>query len=268
VFPTPRDAIDAVRRTYACSHGIQAESKVDYFGEQGRVRGNALFITAREERVRFDVFSPFGVTLSTMTSNGVRFALLDMNNKVFFEGPANACNARRFLHVPVPPHALVRLLIGEAPILVHTPGQASLEWSGGNFVLRVASKHEARQEVVFEPRPDDWSRPWQEQRVRVREVKVEQRGVELYRALLDGHRVARTAEPRVDPDGIDDDVPPSGPQCEAEVPMRLHFVSPTSDDDVIFSHEEVVHNPPLVSNVFSQRPPRGVSIRPSACVDR
>src|SRR5687768_3812008 len=77
VFPTAADAIGRMRATSSCNRGVQAESKVDYFGEMGRVRGSTLFVTSRPDRVRFDVFSPFGMNLSTLTSNGAEFALLD-----------------------------------------------------------------------------------------------------------------------------------------------------------------------------------------------
>src|SRR5688572_13248132 len=118
-----------MRATFACNHGVQAESKVDYFGELGRVRGSTLFVTSRPDRVRFDVFSPFGMNLSTLTSNGSEFALLDFTSKRFFVGPARECNVARFLHVPVPPHALVTLLAGEAPVLVHEPAGSTVAWS-------------------------------------------------------------------------------------------------------------------------------------------
>lgn len=264
-FPNARAAIDAMRATYACSHGVQGESKVDYFGEYGRIRGSLLFVISRPEQVRLDVFSPFGATISTLTADGSHFALLDFHEKAFFSGPANTCNVTRFLHVPIPPHALAELFIGMAPVLTHRPEDASIAWEGGMYVIRIASKHAAREEIGLEPNPADWNRPWNEQRIRVRRVYVEQQGVKLYEAELDEHEAAKTAGPRKDPDGIDPDVPPSGPSCSAEVPRRLRFVSDVADQDVIFDHKEVVHNPPLMPGVFQQSPPRGVRVHSAEC---
>ncbi|HEX4474814.1 MAG TPA: hypothetical protein VH142_07040, partial [Polyangiaceae bacterium] len=87
-FPTAADAIARMRATDACSRGVSGEAKVDYFGERGRVRGSTLFVMSRPEKIRFDVFSPFGLTLSTLTSDGRVFALLDTTSKQYFEGPA------------------------------------------------------------------------------------------------------------------------------------------------------------------------------------
>ena len=71
--------------------------------------------------------------------------------------------------------------------------------------------------------------------------------------------------PRVDPDGLDPPVPPSGPSCQAEVPGRLRLQVPDGDQDVILENVDVSHNPPLAANVFHQAPPGGVSVRYSPC---
>jgi hypothetical protein len=126
-FPNADLAIARMRATLSCSRGLRGESKVDYFGEQGRVRGTTLFVLSRPDRVRFDVMSPFGVNLSTLTSDGTEFGLLDVGAKVFFRGTASECNVARFLHVPVPPFALADLMTGEAPVLVHRPEDTTLD---------------------------------------------------------------------------------------------------------------------------------------------
>ncbi len=264
-FPTARDALDRMRATYACSRGISGEGKVDYVGDEGRVRGNVMFMTSRPESVRFDAFTPFGVTLSTLTSDGARFTLLDVKAKQFLEGPASECNVARITAVPVPPHVLVPLLAGEAPVLVHDPGQARLSWQSGSYVLVVDGRHGARETITLEPRPEDWERPWAEQRVRVTDVTVEQKGVQLYRVELTRHEAARTAKSRSDEDGLDAPIPPSGPACDAEVPRGVRVEVPTSGRDVIFQFREVAHNPPLLAGAFSQPRPGGVKVRYSEC---
>jgi len=49
-FPNAREALERNARDYACSRGVQAEAKLDYFGERGRVRGNVLYMTLSPER--------------------------------------------------------------------------------------------------------------------------------------------------------------------------------------------------------------------------
>ncbi len=264
-FPTAAEALASVRQEHSCSRGIRGEARLDYFDDNGRLRVKTLFLAQHPENVRMDLISPFGGTLATLTADGKTFTLLDVREKVFFVGPAAQCNVERFLRVPVPPAVLVQLMAGEAPILVHDPGQASIDWRGGRYVIEIASLHGARQEIELVPRDEDWEKPYSAQRLRVIGVMVEQGGVELYRAELKDHRPAETAGPRVDPLGIDDDVPTSGPPCHAEIPRHVRFVVTLSDRDVVFEDEEVEHNPPLIDGVFTQQPPGGVRIQRSMC---
>jgi outer membrane lipoprotein-sorting protein len=266
-FPNAQAALDRMRATVACSRGLTSEAKIDYFGAAGRIRGNLLYVVSVPDKLRLDVVSPFGATVSTVTSDGHEFALFDLRQKQFLYGPANACNLGRFTHVPLPPAALVELLRGEAPVLVHQPGAATIAWEDGEYVVRIQSTRDATEEIHLAPVPADFALSYDAQRLRVTEVRVAQQGIELYRAELVGHRPAKMSAPRVDPDGLDPPVPPSGPSCQAEVPGRLHFLVPEGNQDVILENIDVSQNPPLSANLFRQSPPGGVSVRYSSCSD-
>jgi hypothetical protein len=264
-FPTAADALARMRETYACSRGVRAEAKLEYFGE-GRVKGSVLYMGALLDQVRFDVFSPFGVTLSTLTSDGDQFSLFDLREKTFLFGPANDCNIARFTRVPVPPFALVQMLRGEAPVLVHEPAQATIEWDGWDgYAIRIQSKHAASQRIHLEPTESTWAEHWQKQRVIVRDVEVSQQGVELYRAEMDDHQSAQTSATMEDPDGIGPGIPPSGPACNAPVPRKLRLLVPDGDQELVLRVKEVTHNPPLIEGVFRQPRPRGVRSQYADC---
>jgi len=248
-----------MRDTYSCSRGLVGEAKLDYLGDEGRIRANMLFATSRPEQVRIDVYSPFGATLSTFTSNGAQFALSDLKAKKFFSGAAEECAVSRFLGVPAPPHALVQLLGGMAPVLVHEPNQATIGWQAGAYVLQIQSKGAARETIRLVPSASDWNKPWAEQKVFVKEVLVEQQGTLLYRAELSHHRAISTAGPRLDPDGLEPPIPPSGPSCAVEVPGRIRFVVPSKGRDVVIVSQELHHNPPLLPGTFTQARTRGLS---------
>jgi hypothetical protein len=264
-IPTAQYAIDRMRDSVACSRGLQGEGTFDYLGDDGRIRAKSLHVVARPSRLRFDVISPLGGVLSTLTSDGERFAYYDLRQRLFLTGRADECNVEQALRVPVPPEALGALLTGLAPILVHQPAQARLSWEDGSYVLRIDSEYQADELVRLLPREEDWQRPWQEQRLRVTEVRVSQRHLVLYEVALSEHRQAHSAPPRVDPDGIEPDVPPSGPVCDAELPRRLRFQIPGAGRDIVFEQSEVVHNPPLTPELFRQQPSAGVRIRHSSC---
>jgi hypothetical protein len=264
-FPSADAALERLHATYACARGVSVESKLDYIGSAGRIRADVLYITAAPDRVRFDVVSPFGATLSTLAANGRDFSFSDLREHQFIHGPANACNLARFTRVPLAPHALADLLRGEAPVLVHRPEGATIAWETGRYVLRIASTRGANERLELEPVPEDFERPWREQRVRVLGVSVEQLGVPLYAVELDDHAPFRTAPPRVDPDGLEPPIPPSGPACQVELARRIHIEVPSGDHDLVLALKTAVLNPPLVPSVFEPERPKGLRAVYSPC---
>jgi hypothetical protein len=265
--PPSADAVLArMHDTFACGNAIQASAKIDHFGERGRVRGDVMLFGARPARVRMDVVSSFGAALATLTSDGTDFALADLREKRFFTGPSSACNIARLTSVPVPVHVLVALLHGEAPVLRHDATGATMTWDGhGYWVLDIASTREAREEIRIAPRPDDWTRPWEQQRMRVLDVVVRQAGYVLYRAELGEHSAAATAPAREDPDHLSPPIPPSGPACDAEIPRRIHLEVPAPEADVRFRYEDLWWNPPLPDGTFQQPTPGGMSVERVTC---
>ncbi len=259
-FPTAGDALARMKASFSCANGMQAESKIDVFSPKGRVRGDLLFLAVNPDRVRFDVVSPFGATIYTLTSDGDRFEMLDVQNKQFLHGPSNACNLARLTQVPVPAHALVALLRGEAPVLIHDAAQASIAWDNGENAYRVVvkGKHEAREEILLGIRPEDFEKPWKDQRLRVLDINISQRDIPLYHAVLKNHALASTAPPRADPDGLEPDVPPSGGVCDIEMPRSIKIDVPHTEQDVILQYKKATWNPPLVQGAFQQPTPGGV----------
>ena len=259
-FPTADDALARMHATYACVNGVQGVSKIDHRSPKGRIRGEMQLLAVNPDRVRFDVVSPFGVVLYTLTSNGDRFQMNDVEKKQFLYGPSSPCNLARLTQVPVPAHALVSLLRGEAPVLVHTARDASIEWNsdGGFYDVLLGSKNDASERIHLEVNPSDWDKPWNQQRVRVTAVKVVQRGVDLYEVELSRHEKAQTAGPREDPDGIDPTTPPSGGACDAELPQSIRMQVPNTEQDVIFQYKESKWNAPIIQGAFRITEPGGV----------
>lgn len=264
-FPDGQAALDRMKSIYECSRGVKAEAKLDHKSPQGRIRGDLSFYAVDPANVRFSVFSPFGAELATLTANGSRFAFTDTIQKRFFEGPASACNIAKMTQVPIPGHALVSLLQGRAPLLVHEPSQASLSWKSpvlgifgkGYYVVEIASKHGAKQTLHLEVPREDAGKPWGEQRLRVIEVKVEQQSIQLYRATLSDFHDPEQGKPILDEDNIDPPIPPIGPECKIEVPRRIRVEVPVHDDNVSFEYKKIEVNPAVPDGVFVQMQPGG-----------
>jgi len=267
--PTARAAVDRIHATQDCGIGIHANGKIDHFGQGGRIRLDLLAFAVWPEKLRMDIVSPFGVTLATLTSDGSNFALNDLRDRRFLNGPANACNIARLTTVPIPGHVLVSLLRGEAPVLKNAGESAtSIVWdSGGYYVVTINGNNNSVEKVKVQPHPQDFGLPWDKQRLRVIDVEVKQEDLVLYHAELSDHRPALMDKPQVDPDGLDAPIPTSGPQCTAELPRVIHVEVPGTKADVLFHYESVTWNPPLQSTTFKQPSPPGIPVERVTCTD-
>ena len=70
--------------------------------------------------------------------------------------------------------------------------------------------------------------------------------------------VSEPAKARIDEDGLDDPIEPSGPSCNAEMPRSIRFKVEDTGDDVLFSYKEAKWNPPILPGSFTQPTPDGV----------
>jgi hypothetical protein len=273
-LPNAQAAIDRMRATYMCANAVKATSaKLVYFGDRGRFRAEMNLETARPANLRMDVYAPppLSSALKTLTSDGERFALRAIDEKRFYTGPAQACNIARLTNVPVPGFVLGELLRGQAPILRHDPAAATISWDGsGYYVVSIPSTVNASQEIHLTPRPEDWSKPWQSQRLRVVDVVVKQEGFTLYHAELDEHAQAPMDKPMLPSFPGDPGVPLSGPDCDAELPRKIHVEMPVSGDDVEFRYDDkqVYWNPPLPPGQFQQQIEPGLQLVPVTCSDQ
>jgi hypothetical protein len=274
-FPSAADALARMKATYECANGLQGQGKIDHFGEKGRVRGDILVYAINPARVRIDVPVSLGAMAYTLTSDGDTFKLYDAGQNQFLEGPATACNLARLTQVPLPGHVLVTLLRGEAPLLVHEPKAPTIVWDCDHYRVDIPSTRDASQEVHLVPYDDDWDKPWNQQRLKVTQVNVYQRGATVYAAEIGDHDLARTAAALVDETGLDADIPPSGGKCDIEVPRVIRVGVPSSGDDVIFRYTKVTDdelppvqlNPPIRAGVFDQPTPPGAQVQRADCKD-
>lgn len=274
-LPSSGAAIERMRATAPDCTAIQAAAKIDRRGEGGRVAGDLMMIVQSPQSIRMDVVS-FGTTLATLTSDSKRFALMDLREKRFFVGPARACNIARFTRVPIAGTALVELLRGQAPLLkgwkpVTSGGQgadaSAPQWNSreGHYVVVVRDDKDNEEEIRLAPHPDDLGKPWNQQRMRVVGVTVTKGGLVWYRAELGDHAVAPMGKERVDPEGVDPPMPPSGPMCTAEIPRRILVEVPWLGESIRFRYDEITWNPPIPPGLFQQTHPPGTELVPTDC---
>lgn len=274
-FPSADSVLSQLYEQTECSRAVQGDASLVASGALMKVRGKMLYLVQAPDRVRFDLYSEFGVTLSTLTSDGDKFSLYSLDQKSFWYGPAKTCNIERFTQVAVPGFALVELLRGRPPVLEHDASRATIRYKTplfgrGRYVVDIDGPHQARERLEIEIPVEDFGKPLERQRVRLLSVRMRQAGDLLYKVELEGHEQAKSAKVELSEEEIEmgiSPLPPSGPECEAEVPRRLTFAVPGSGYELTIENDKVVHNPPISAGAFQQNIPAGVRSQFSDCHD-
>jgi outer membrane biogenesis lipoprotein LolB len=267
-FQSAESLLGGLRDKTSCSRAVSGEAKLYFRGDGRRLSGSVLYLARAPDQLRFDLISPFGVTLTTLTSDGSHFSMFDLGARRFYYGPARTCNVTKFTRVPVPPLALVETLRGRPATIVHESARLSYRTpflGAPHYQVELVGAHETRQIVRIGVHPDDFALPLTAQRLRYLGSEVWQADEMSYSvALSQFERAAlRPSGPSEDP--LEQPLPPSGPACEAELPRRIKFVVPGTGYEVTFDHKEQWHNPPLPEAAFRLDVPSGVESIFSNC---
>src|SRR5688572_15275157 len=269
-LPSPAAAVERMRGSAPGCAAIQAEAKMTRHGDGGRVAGDLQMLVQSPRSIRMDVHS-YGTIVATLPRDSKRFPLMDLREKRFFVGPARACNLARFTRVPIAGTALVELLRGQAPVLKgwkDASVAAAPSWDGdGHYVVLLRDPRGNEEEIHLAPHPDDVGKAWEAQRMRVLAVTVRQNGLVWYRAELSDHASAPMGKERIDPDGIDPPLSPSGPMCTAEIPRRILVEVPWLGENIRFRYDQVTWNPPITPGLFQLQQPAGTELVPVDCTD-
>ncbi len=260
-FPNVRAALDRMRATVACGVGVMATATIDR--REGGSHREVVLIVSHPTQLRMDLLNSSGNSISTLTSDGTEFQLLDGLSGNFVYGNAKPCNLARLIGVAVPDHLFMDTLRGQTPVLAHKDEDANIEWDRtGFYVLTLRGTRDSAEEIHLVPYADDWNKPWTGQRLRVLEVIVRQQGFAIYHLVMSEHARRATAGPFVDPvNGVP--IRPSGPQCDAELPTRIRIELPR--DELQLHYHNVEWNPPLQPGLFRQVAPSTISMTPVDC---
>lgn len=269
-FPDAKSAVDRLDATYASVTGVRGRAKIDYLGKNGRVRGDVVVLAGAPANLRLGITANVVGAAGEISSDGKEFIADDKANQRYLIGPAKPCNIAKLTQVPLPSTELVPMLWGMRPAIEGPITCDGLSWSSEGFyrvMLREQGKPLAH-ELRLAPTPDTWGKPWGEQRVRLLGVLGWGAGdTLLYRVTMGDHTPTRTADPLVDPDGLNPPIPPSGAQVLVDVPRKIHVEVPGKGSDVVFKYEDAWVNPPLIPSAYRLVVRPGVPVDYADCED-
>lgn len=234
--PTADELMAALRGRAEHLKTLRATAKVDHMangGERARIKVNIL--AARGGKLRIEADSPLGGALATLTSDGSKFALLDVRNNRFLVGPANACNVARLIRLAIPPDDVVAVLMGGAPLDGTVKGVAWDPNNGGREVLTLALPDGGSEIIQLDARDKRWDM--------MRAERRDAAGKLLWRVTNDGFK--DHGDVRL-PDVEDVEEPPHGADAE----IKLRSVEPNLE---------------IKDELFRLTAPDGVAVEPADC---
>lgn len=145
--PTAEQLIEKSKSYSASVTSLIGEAKVDYFdrnaGAQGRIKGKTLFLIERPRNLRFDVLTPFDSPIATLVSDGKCLSLLDLNQKIFYQGEPTAENLGKLFQLSFEDQDIIKALLGETPLL-QDPEKSEVTFERGEWVLTLTKKTEVQ----------------------------------------------------------------------------------------------------------------------------
>lgn len=238
--PTPEQLISKSKTYSSDVNTIIGEAKVDYFdrkaGLSGRIKGSALFLIERPDKLRFDIISPAGNPIATMVSDGKCLSLLDLSQQVFFQGEPSAENIGKLFGISVGSDDMIKALLGQTPIL-ESPEKQKVKYEKGQWVLTL-TKGDFKQTLRYDA---DTSY--------LKDSTLEQNGAVVYHIVYEEYQEARGLK-------------------GSALPMEILFERPSEKSDlkikVLRDKDEeddpLEINKTLPETALTLTPPQGVEI--------
>jgi outer membrane biogenesis lipoprotein LolB len=220
----PVALLQQVEKAHAEPQTLSASGKAAVEAPENAGRYQIQVLVRRPASLRIAALDPLGNPAAVLVADGGRFALLDLRNNLFYQGPSTPENLSRLIPQPLRDAELVALLLGAVPEL---PGARPVEAhrAGDGSVLTLASG-DLTQEVSLGPD------------LRIEHVRRLRGGALWWSADLDDF----------------DDA--SGQQ----MPRHLHLTAPSAKIAVDLQLKDRVWGKPIPPAAFRLTPPQGVKL--------
>lgn len=138
--PKVEDILGRLAKQRAALTSFTAESKMDYWLADQRVKGDVLVMGTLGKKVRFNALSPAGGdVLADMACGGTNFAYVDKQNNCQLAGPCDRTSIASFLRVELEPDDFLHLALGLPPILDGATGTTTYSGEYEKVALKSAA---------------------------------------------------------------------------------------------------------------------------------
>lgn len=158
--PTVEQLLAHVEKSAAQARSYVAESTMDYWVGDQRIRATVYAMGERGAKVRFNAINPAtDTTAADLACNGQTFKFLDYEHNCQLSGVCDRRAISQLLRVSMEPDDFLLLSVGGAPIIPQPTGTVRWDAKRGAEVLELVSPDRAwRQTLVLDGRggPGQW----------------------------------------------------------------------------------------------------------------
>jgi len=160
--PYAEPSVDVIF-SYLAKQGAQgqsyrAESVMDYWVDDERVKGTVLMMGKRGAKARFNALNPTGDMVAVdMACNGDTFRYVNYNENCVLEGPCNKDSIAQLLRVSLRPDDFLLLAIGATPLISHAEKTLSWDEKSGREVLLLKSHDGWTQKITLGGKEGAWT---------------------------------------------------------------------------------------------------------------
>lgn len=149
--PTVEELLGRLTATRDHVTSFSAETLMDYWMNDERVKGTVLVMGTTGSRVRINALSPAGNdTIADLACDGTHYAFVDKNKNCQLAGACSAETIASLFGVALAPDDFVQLAVGASPIILGAKGTVRWDGKSGREVLELTGDGDRTQTVVLD----------------------------------------------------------------------------------------------------------------------
>ena len=232
--PAVEDLLARIAATRDQVQSFSAETVMDYWMNEERVKGTVLIMGTTGAQVRINALSPAGESvLADLACDGANYAFVDFGKNCQTAGPCSRDTIAALFRVALAPDDFVQLAVGATPVVPGATGTVRWDGKARREVLELTGSDGRTQTIVLDARDGHAD-------VISSEVKA-----------ADG-----TQEWRIDNTGFSTVKDASG--MDRRVPDKSRFRSPGEKADLVVEWKERTLGVELEAAKFQMTVPEGV----------
>lgn len=155
-YPTPKSLEELLGRITATRDGVgsfSAETVMDYWMNNQRVKGGVLVMGTTGSQVRINALSPAGNdVIADLACDGTNYAFIDKNKNCQLSGPCSKETIASLFNIALAPDDFVQLAVGASPVVPGATGTFEWDKDLGKERLTLTGSDGRKQTIIMDAR--------------------------------------------------------------------------------------------------------------------